>query len=188
MNEIFKRLLESSDDLKTFALRLRESGVRTVRGAASNFGIVQSLFVANSDSERDETHYFLLPDFSGIQSGLVYTTRALPEGVLSENDLPKVRIFHLAAGAGKRRLKAILEGQVKLELSEEEVASESDLANALERFAEKVDEQSDFLTGGIMFVGGESWPALIRWWGSVSRWLGGPREWEPKHPCRAPSI
>lgn len=154
MNSVIKKLAESSEDLKSFALQLKESGVQSVRGAVSNFGIVRSLFAGNSDTERDETHYFLLPDFTGAKAGVVYTTRVLPEGVLSENSLPKARVFHIANGTGTQRLEALLEEETKHSISRTEPSADSDLATALERFAEKIDEESNYLTGGIMLVGG----------------------------------
>ena len=154
MNEVIKKLAESSEDVKSFAFKLKESGLQSVKGAVSNFGVVRSLFAGKNDSERDETHYFLLPDFTGERAGLIYTTRVLPEGAPADNKLPKARIFHLAKGAGTERLEALLEEETKHLLSKTEQASESDLADSLERFAEKIDEESNSITGGIMLVGG----------------------------------
>ncbi len=154
MNEVIKRLAESSEDLKSFALQLKQSGVQSVRGAVNHFEVVRSLFSDSSESERDETHYFLLPDFTGVKAGLIYTTRVLPDGVLAENRLPEARVFHLAKGAGTQRLESLLKEEVKQSLSPGDSLQESDLAVILERFAEKIDEESNRLTGGIMLVGG----------------------------------
>ncbi|MDA7920788.1 hypothetical protein N9B73_03435 [Verrucomicrobiales bacterium] len=155
MNEVIKKLAESSEDVKSFALQLKDSGLQSVRGAVSNFGVVRSLFAGKSDSERDETHYFLLPDFTGERAGLIYTTRVLPEGAPADNKLPKARIFHLAKGAGTERLEALLQEETKRSFSQTGQAFESDLADALERLAEKSMRNQIILPAGSC-----SWEAL----------------------------
>lgn len=152
MKKIWDPIIRTADDLQNTAGRLIDGSVQFFR---AKLGSLKLLSSSNAEvgSERDETHYLLVPSLQEPSGYGLYRTRSLPEGVGPENDLPKVRIFHLPA-AGTEELLADL---ICRELKEEKLEGaelESGIANRLEMIADEIDRQCDRVSGGLLLVGG----------------------------------
>jgi len=132
-----------------------EQGLAYVRSSIGTLPFFASTSVdaAEGNPERDETHYFLVPD-PGAESGYdLVERRRLPVGVGTVNSLPKVRVFHFHDEAGVAVLERMLLGK----LAEERAAAEcveTDFADRMESLGEEIDRQSNWVTGGLILVGG----------------------------------
>ena len=117
------------------------------------FFAATSVDSAGGNPERDETHYFLVPD-PGADGGFgLAERRRLPEGVGTVNSLPKVRVFHFHDVAGVAVLEEKLLGKIATERSAQ-ADSDSDLAERMENLGEEIDRKSNWVTGGLIVVGG----------------------------------
>lgn len=117
------------------------------------FFAATSVDVAEGNPERDEMHYFLIPD-PGAEGGYdLAERRRLPEGVGTVNSLPKVRVFHFHDKAGVAVLEEKLLGRLAAKRSAEN-RQDSDLAERMEILGEEIDRKSHWLTGGLIVVGG----------------------------------
>lgn len=99
---------------------------------------------------QDETHYFLIPLPNGQYA--LAERRCLPPGIGTVNSLPKVRIFHVHDPAGV----AVLEDQLLGRIAKERLQApglDADIAKRLEAIGEEIDQQSMWVTGGLVMVG-----------------------------------
>jgi hypothetical protein len=108
---------------------------------------------AAANPSRDESHYFLIPDPGTAEGFTLVEKRRLPEGVGSVNSLPKVRVFHVHDPAALSILEARLVGNM-LFGNNGETGLEHDLADRLEAMGEEIDHQSNWVTGGLILIGG----------------------------------
>jgi hypothetical protein len=65
-----------------------------------------------SERQRDETHYFLIPFVPAPGGYAFYSVRYLPEGVGAINDLPKLRVFHLPVSGSEQVLEEFVVREV----------------------------------------------------------------------------
>lgn len=150
-SEYLKRLREAPDA----ALEWGRSGMSFVRSSIGGLPFLASTSVdeAQGNPERDETHYFLVPDPRQAGGFSLAERRRLPEGVGAVNSLPKVRVFHVHDRAALRTLEEEL--IVRLSAAGRDPSGlEHDLAHRLEAMGEEIDKQSNWVTGGLIVVGG----------------------------------
>lgn len=150
-SEYLKRLREAPDT----ALEWSRSGMAFVRSSIGSLPFLASTSVdaARENPDRDETHYFLVPDPRQVGGFMLAESRRLPDGVGAVNSLPKVRVFHVH----DRAAVEVLEEQLAVRLSSSNrdlTPFEGDLAARLEAMGEEIDKQSNWVTGGLIVVGG----------------------------------
>ena len=104
--------------------------------------------------ERDETHYFLVPDPAAKEGFTLVERRRLPEGTGAVNSLAKVRIFHVHDPAALVVLEKQLVGKITASGDPGAGGIERDLAGRLESMGEEIDRQSHWVTGGLIVIGG----------------------------------
>ncbi len=109
---------------------------------------------AAENPARDETHYFLVPDPSAKEGFTLVERRRLPEGTGAVNSLPKVRVFHVHDPAALAVLEKQLVGKISAAGASEDGGIEHDLAGRLETMGEEIDRQSNWVTGGLIVIGG----------------------------------
>ena len=97
MNETWERWLKRASELPDAALDWGREGVAFLRSSLGGlpFFAATSVDTSKANPERDETHYFLIPDPGSDEGFSLAERRRLPEGVGSVNSLPKVRVFHV---------------------------------------------------------------------------------------------
>lgn len=100
---------------------------------------------------RDETHYFLVPFRPDPAGCALYTTRRVPAGYASVNDLPRLRVFHLPGPAAERSLEDAVLRQLA---SRSTPDADEPLGARLERLADEIDRHGRYVTGGFLIVGG----------------------------------
>lgn len=153
MHEVLKRIVASATDARSLVSRLGEEGLESVKGTWNQLPIVSSLrAMAVEELERDETHYFVVPQPGG-QKPALYTRRVLPSGVGAMNSLPKARLFHLPDSSVASLAKALLVEAETAKLLQENPSGEAGM-EALDRFGESIDSASEALTGGLLLLGG----------------------------------
>ena len=154
MNPILRLLSSGVADATSLARMVAETGLRSVSEVFAGTSIYGSLTAAtNAEVIHDETHYLLVPLLRGQSHFAVYSKRVLPPGIGAMNSLPKARIFHLPDDSGK----AILEDQLIQSMIQQRAgkqAGSSDLADSLELVAEKIDEETGKISGGLILIGG----------------------------------
>lgn len=151
-SECLKRLKEAPDA----ALEYGRSGVSFLKSSIGNlpFLAATSADIATGNPERDETHYFLVPE-PGQEGGFILAERRrLPEGTGSVNSLPKVRVFHVHDPAAIEVLEQRLAGKIGSERLSEPGGIDRDLVARLESLGEEIDKQSHWVTGGLIVIGG----------------------------------
>ena len=155
MDEAWAARLKMLKDAPGAVLDQGMKGVDFLKSSIGSlpFFAATSVDAAEGNPERDETHYFLVPD-PGAEGGYdLAERRRLPEGVGTLNSLPKVRIFHVHDPAGL----ALLEEKLLGEISTKKIAekgTESDFAARMETLGKEIDKQSNWVTGGLIVVGG----------------------------------
>ena len=137
------------------ALEWSRSGIDYLRSSIGSLPFLASTVVDSSEENpaRDETHYFLVPDPSQDGGLTLVERRRLPEGVGSVNSLPKLRVFHVHDEAALKILEERLTGKL-VEASRGRDAFEINLAARLEAMGEEIDKQSNWVTGGLIVIGG----------------------------------
>lgn len=103
---------------------------------------------------RDETHYFLVPFKLDASGCALYTTRRIPAGYASTNDLPRVRVFHLPGPGAERTLEEAIVTQLARGAVVARPEGEEPLGARLERLADEIDRHGRWVTGGFLIVGG----------------------------------
>jgi len=151
MNETLEKLLKATREPARLAGDLGKAGLSSIESFLDGNKILGSLsvYLGDKDSERDETHYFLIP--VRHEDYVVFSKRVLPEGVGALNSLPRARVFHVPDPRGVEFLERWMFDQKR---SEEMRETGSDLAEKLEAFAESVDEESKNVSGGLLLIGG----------------------------------
>lgn len=154
MNAFLKTVLFSAKDTVSLAKSIADSGVKSVSEIWKGVSIFGSLQVLSSeDADRDETHYVLIPVLSDSTEYAVYTKRVLPPGVGPQNELPKVRIFHVPEAAAQSLLERELISKLVSEKSNER-DGESGIADLLEKLADELDRETEKVSGGLLLIGG----------------------------------
>lgn len=150
--ECVKRLREAPDA----ALEWSRSGVAFLRSSIGSLPFLAATAVAASaeNPERDETHYFLVPDPAAKGGFSLVERRRLPEGTGAVNSLPKVRIFHVHDPAALAVLELQLVGKIMASGEQAAGGIEQDFAGRLESMGEEIDRQSHWVTGGLIVIGG----------------------------------
>lgn len=133
-------------------------GAMAVRDTIGKVPLLASVVAApqNDDKPRDETHYFLVPT-PFVESGYaLYSTRRLPPGVPTANDLPRLRVFHLPGEGSERQLVAQFLADKSADVTIEPAAAdeETPLADRLQMIANEIDRHERTVTGGILLIGG----------------------------------
>ena len=142
------------------ALRERvESGTTAVRDVVGGLPYLASVATVaqNDQTPRDETHYFLVPTPFVPEGWALYTVHRLPEGVSRDNELDKLRVFHLPTEDAAETLieLTLAEGSAGDDRTEAQVACEgASVGERLHEVANKVDRQELLVTGGILLIGG----------------------------------
>lgn len=126
-----------------------------LRSSLGNLPLLSSIEVAvgKGNPDRDESHYFLVPDPAGKEGFTLVERRKLPEGVGTVNSLPKLRVFHVHDPSALEVLESQLVGRISAS-ARTEAGLEADIAARLESLGEEIDKQSHFVTGGLVLVGG----------------------------------
>ena len=155
MQEIWSQTLARLKAAPDAALEWGKSGVDFLR---SSIGSLPFLAATSADSavgnpERDETHYFLVPNPVEAGGFTLAERRRLPVGVGTVNSLPKVRVFHVHDPAALAILEERLAGKITAGRPHES-GIEGDVAARLEAMGEEIDRQSHWVTGGLIVVGG----------------------------------
>ena len=155
MHELWSQYLDRLREAPDAALEWGRSGVAFLKSSVGSlpFFAATSADTAPGNPERDETHYFLVPDPCEAGGFTLAERRRLPEGTGAVNSLPKVRVFHVHDPAAVALLEDRLAGKIsakKLRPS----GVEDDLAARLEQLGEEIDRQSHWVTGGLILVGG----------------------------------
>ena len=155
MKFITDPIVKSAQDVLAVSRRLLDDGVgylRTSVGSVPLFAGTKA-YIADEGFGADETHYFLIPFRVVEESYAIATRRILPDGVGPANGLPKRRVFHLPAGVSESALKALLEKQIATR--EYSRANEtSSIADRMDEIAAEIDSKSNFVTGGLLLIGG----------------------------------
>lgn len=152
MKKLWDPVVKSAGDLQDTANRLLNNGLTFFRAKLGSIPLLSSSS-AEIDGDRDETHYFLVPNLTEKGGYCLYRTRFLPDGIGPQNDLPKSRIFQLPASGTADHLTDLL----SRELKEQQLQSanfDSPLANRLDAIADEIDHQSNLVSGGLILVGG----------------------------------
>lgn|GEM_PF-6535788 len=154
MNETWERWLKRASELPDAALDWGREGVAFLRSSLGGlpFFAATSVDTSKANPERDETHYFLIPDPGSDEGFSLAERRRLPEGVGSVNSLPKVRVFHVHDPAAVGVLEAQLLG--RLVERPEEAGAEGGFADRLEAIGEEIDRKTNWVTGGLVLIGG----------------------------------
>lgn len=152
--EFLRRLVESASGLGPLAAALTESGMKSVVEVFRGIPIFGSLSALSSaESERDETHYLLIPRLGDGTSFSIYSKRVLPEGIGAENSLPKARIFHVP----DRSARSLLEQELVRKIVSDGISvagPKSELADLLDRVADEIDRETNRVSGGLLLIGG----------------------------------
>lgn len=156
MQEIWSQYLTRLKAAPDAALEWGKSGIAFLR---SSIGSLPFLAATSADSaagnpQRDETHYFLVPDPAEAAGFTLAERRRLPEGVGAVNSLPKLRVFHVHDPAALAILEERLAGKITAGRPAPESGIEGDVAARLEAMGEEIDRQSHWVTGGLIVVGG----------------------------------
>ena len=150
MNSSLEKVLKACREPGKLASDLTKSGMASLETLLEGRKILGSLLVFTKGStERDETHYFLVP--CEAEKFVVYTKRVLPEGEGALNSLPKVRLFHVPDPAG---IEFIEQWLFQTTQDKEMIAVGSDLADRLEAFGKAVDSEAKNVSGGLLLIGG----------------------------------
>lgn len=147
-----------------------EQGTSAVRDSIGRLPYLASLSASlqHDEVDRDETHYFLIPTPFSNTGWALYTIRRLPEGVGGDNDLPRLRVLHLAREDDaltlidlvletERRAAAVPFDEARSDERGEpdDVAREDrSIADRLQDVADEIDRQERKITGGILLIGG----------------------------------
>ncbi len=155
MHELWSQCVRRLREAPDAALEWGRSGVAYLRSSIGSlpFLAATSVDTAAGNPERDETHYFLVPDPAQTEGFTLAERRRLPEGTGAVNSLLKVRIFHVHDPAAV----AVLEDRLAGKISGEKLGPaglEQDLAIRLESIGEEIDRQSHWVTGGLILIGG----------------------------------
>lgn len=150
--ECVKRLREAPDA----ALDWSRSGLAFLRSTIGGlpFLAATSVDAAAENPPRDETHYFLVPDPDAKEGFTLVERRRLPDGTGAVNSLPKVRVFHVHDPAALAVLEKQLVGKLSGSGHPGAGGIEQDLAGRLQTMGEEIDRQSQWVTGGLIVIGG----------------------------------
>jgi hypothetical protein len=151
-SECVRRLREAPD----VALEWSRSGMAFLSSTIGSLPFLAATTVdaAAENPPRDESHYFLVPDPSAKEGFTLVERRRLPEGTGAVNSLPKVRIFHVHDPAALAVLEGQLAGKIAAARGPGSGGLERDLAGRLDAMGEEIDRQSNWVTGGLVVIGG----------------------------------
>jgi len=152
MKKLWDPIVKSAEDLQAAASRLVDEGVTFFRAQLGSIPLLSSS-KAEIGGERDETHYFLIPNPEATGSYTLFRTRVLPDGIGPENELPKARIFQLPAQGTTEHLIHLLSVEIQ-DQHLQKADPESPLAARLENIADEIDKQSNRVSGGLLLIGG----------------------------------
>jgi len=155
MKKFWNPVVETAEDLQKAAVRLIDGGVKFFQGHLGRIPLFSSseVLIGQGNPDRDETHYFMVPNRSEESGYCLYTVRVLPEGVGPENDLPKAKIFQLPGDGTEDRLTELLLGELRDDAIERSDV-DSPLADRLDLIATEIDKQCNLVSGGLLLVGG----------------------------------
>jgi hypothetical protein len=154
MHTLLKKLADGAADAGAYARSLAEAGLGSVSQVLRGTRIFGALTTSAVEHlERDETHYLCVPLPGPGREAAIYTKRILPPGVGATNALPKARIFHLPDETGRELMEQKLVADlVRGRLDPE--AGRSDMADTLERVADRLDKETNRISGGLVLIGG----------------------------------
>lgn len=134
------------------------SGATAVSDTIGKVPLLASIVPAGQrdDVARDETHYFLIPTPFVAGGYALYTSRRLPRGASTDNDLPRLRVFHLPGKGSERRLVDLFVADRGANVEIEPAAADDEvpLADRLQMIANEIDRHERKVTGGILLIGG----------------------------------
>lgn len=152
--DVEQTLRETWDAVRT---RLTK-GAMAVRDTIGKVPLMASVVAAQQCDEvdRDETHYFLIPTPFAEGGYALYSTRRLPVGVATENDLSRLRVFHLPGVGSERKLVELFVADKSADVTIEPQAADDEipLADRLQMIANEIDRHERTITGGILLIGG----------------------------------
>jgi hypothetical protein len=148
-------IVKTAKDVATLSSRLLDDGLGFLRTSIGSIPVFAGtkVYVAGEGLGADETHYFLIPLRAAERGYAIGTQRVLPEGVGPENDLPNRRVFHLPKRTEIETLGRFLSEDLA-ERHADTADARSDLADRLESIADEIDQKSNFVTGGLLLIGG----------------------------------
>jgi hypothetical protein len=148
-------IVKTAKDVAELSSRLVEDGLGFLKASIGSIPIFAGtkVYIAEEGMGADETHYFLIPFRASPRGYAIGTQRVLPEGAGPENDLPKRRVFHLPKHTAIEILERFLAEDLALEHAGL-ANSNSDLADRLDAVANEIDKKSNYVTGGLLLIGG----------------------------------
>ena len=155
MKQVLDPIIKTTSDLSDTVKRVTQDGLQFLRSNLGSIPLFASVRAVESAElkDRDETHYFLVPYRLSECGYSLFNQRVLPEGIGPENDLPKVRVFHLPAEGTLETLESLVIDQLKDETIQSLDVTNS-VADRLDKIAEEIDNQSNKITGGLVIIGG----------------------------------
>ena len=152
--DVEQTLRETWDAVRTRLVR----GATAVSDTIGKVPLLASIVPAmqRDDVPRDETHYFLIPTPFVASGYSLYSSRRLPRGVSTTNDLPRLRVFHLPSEGSERQLVDLFVAGKSAGVTIEPAAAddETPLAERLQMIANEIDRHERTVTGGILLIGG----------------------------------
>ncbi|MBK1830949.1 hypothetical protein JIN77_09450 [Verrucomicrobiaceae bacterium R5-34] len=155
MKQIFDPVVSTATDLAEAAKKVADDGIGYFRSRIGSLPLVASVLAQETSelTDRDESHYFLVPYRLSPCAYALVTRRVLPIGVGPENALPKARIFHLPAEGTAATLEALITEQLSKE-NKSSMDFSAPLVDRLDLMADEIDKQSNLITGGLVVIGG----------------------------------
>jgi len=120
-------------------------------GQVNLFASSEALVIENQLS--DQTHYCLIPDRETELGYSLYIKRVLPEGVSTDNDLPKLRVFQLPHQQSLKSLEKLLHHEISSK-QRAKIDTTSSIAERIDIIADEIDAKSNHITNGILLIGG----------------------------------
>jgi hypothetical protein len=133
MKNLWDPIVETVEDVQRVASRLIDDGVEFFRGHLGRIQLFSAskAIVGAGHEDRDEQHYFLVPNRGEDCGYCLYSMRVLPDGIGPENNLPKARVFQIPSEGVENQLIELLVGELETE-SLKEMDLGSPLADRLE--------------------------------------------------------
>jgi hypothetical protein len=150
--------IDTTRQLQAWIQGAAHSGKATARSMLGSMPFCASLISSSKPQagpiDEDLIHYFLIP--SGINSSgyTLFSKHQLPVGVGTANDLPKITVFHLPNSGAEDQLEELVLHDLSADISSLRVSDEESLDQRLGRVAKEIEKNSNFVTMGILIVGG----------------------------------
>ena len=149
-------IAKSSAEIRALANRLVDESRSVVRSSLGMLPLLSNREITTPDDlDQDETHYFLVPYHLSNEGYLLYTTRLIPDGYSTENDLPKRRFFHVPGSGSERVLEKLwIEERRKEQTPNNQEDQTLSLGDRLNQLGDEIDRKSDLVSCGLVVIAG----------------------------------